>query len=98
MASNSKLRFKNGYRLGDAKSMFLRKIAEWLLEWQKEKLPNSERFTLSAQTSSALIHTTKCQAALIEDLIREEYKYVLSARFQSYSLSILKRQLERAFL
>ena len=45
-----------------------------------QKLPNSERFALSTQT---LIYTSKCQAALIEDLLREGYKYVLTARFQS---------------
>ena len=89
MVSNSKQRFRNGYRLGDAavehdvKPIFLRKFSEWLQEWQNEKLPNSERFGLSAQISSALIHTSKCQAALIEDLLREGYKYVLTIRFQS---------------
>ena len=77
MVSNSKQRFRNGYRLGDAavehdgKPIFLRKFAGWLLEWRNEKLPNSERFALSAQTNSALIQTTKCQTALIEDLLRE---------------------------
>ena len=73
MVSNSKQRFRNGYRLGyaavkhDGKPTFLRKFTEWLLEWQNEKLPTSERFALSAQTNSALIDTTKCQAALIEE-------------------------------
>ena len=89
MVSNSKQRFRNGYRLGDAaveydgKPIFLRKFAGWLLEWRNEKLPNSERFALSAQTNSALIHTTKCQTAPIEDLLREGYEYVLTARFQN---------------
>ena len=84
-----KQRFTNGYKLvgaaveHDGKPIFLRKFAEWLLEWQTEKLPNSERFAPSAQTSSASIHTTKCQAALIEDLLREGYDYVLTTRFQS---------------
>ena len=58
-------------------------FAEWLQEWQNEKLPNSERFGLSVQKSSALIHICKCQAALIENLLREGYKYVLTARFQT---------------
>ena len=84
-----KQRFTNGYKLvgaaveHDGKPIFLRKFAEWLLEWQTEKLPNSERFAPSAQTSSASIHTTKCQAGLIEDLLREGYEYVLTTRFQS---------------
>ena len=65
MVSNSKQSFRNGHRLPDeavehgGKPIFFRKFAKWLLELQNEKLPNSERFTLSAQTSSALIHTTK---------------------------------------
>ena len=42
-----------------------------------------KKFTLSAQTSSALIHTTKCQAALIEDNLRDGYKYVLTPWFQN---------------
>ena len=89
MVSNSKQRFWNGYRLAnaaiehDSKPIFLRKFVECLLESQNEKLPNSERFTLSAQTSYVLIHTTKCQAALFEDLLRELCKYVLIARFQN---------------
>ena len=63
MVFNSKQSFRNGYRLQDeavehdGKPIIFRKFAEWLLEWKNEKLPNSERITLSAQTSSVLIHT-----------------------------------------
>ena len=47
------------------------------------KLPNCEKFTLTAQTSSALKRTLRCHAALIEDLLSEDYDFVLTARFQS---------------
>ena len=89
MISNSKQRYMPNYYLGnaavlgDGKPKFLRQFAEWLIEWQDERLRNSEKFTLSAQTSIALIRTIKCQAALIEDLLEEGYDYVLTARFQS---------------
>ena len=87
--SNSKERFKqnnwlgNASVCGDGKPLFLRMFAQWLQEWQNQKLPNCQKFTLSGQTSAALIHTAKCQAALIEDLLSEGYEYVMTARFQS---------------
>ena len=87
--SNSKERFKSNYWLGNAavlsngKPQFFRLFAQWLQEWQEQKLSNCQKFTLSAQTSAALIQTAKCQAALIEDLLSEEYSYVLTARLQS---------------
>ena len=89
MISNSKQKYMTNYHLGntavlgDGKPEFLRQFAEWLVEWQEERLRNSEKFTLSAQTSAALIRTIKCQAALIEDLLEEGYDYVLTSRFQS---------------
>ena len=38
---------------------------------------------LSKQTSSALITTLRATANLIQDLLNENYFYVLTARFQS---------------
>ena len=61
-------------------------FADWLQEWQNQKLSNFQKFTLSAQTSAALIHTTLCQAALIEDLFADGYEYVLTAKFQGDTL------------
>ena len=46
------------------------------------KIPNCEKFNLSAQTSAALRRTLRCHS-LIEDLLAEGYQYVLTARFQS---------------
>lgn len=51
--------------------------------WKHEAIPNSEKFTLSAQTNSAMIQTLRCQASLIEDLLFDGYDFVLTARFQS---------------
>ena len=34
-------------------------------------------------TAKALIRTLRCQASLIEDLLDDEYHFILTARFQS---------------
>ena len=47
------------------------------------KIPNCEKFALSAQTSSALQRTLLCQASLIENFLSDGFKFVLTARFQS---------------
>ena len=67
----------------DQKPQFLRAFADWIDEWDQLKMPNCEPFTLTAQTSSALRRTLRCHAALIEDLLHEGYKFVLTSRFQS---------------
>ena len=40
-------------------------------------------FTATKQTSSALIKTLLCHAALIEELVDEGWRYVLTSRLQS---------------
>ena len=86
--SNSKSKFSNN-RLGNAairhdhKPEFFRAFADWLNKWENSRIPNFEKFTLSHQTSSALQRTLLCQASLIEDLLEENYEYILTARFQS---------------
>ena len=37
---------------GDQKPSFLRAMAEWVQPWQTERIPNCEKFTLTAQTGS----------------------------------------------
>ena len=87
--SNSKQRYDSSNRLGNAATLgdnkpeFLRAFADWLDKWDSEKIPNCEKFTLTAQTSAALKRTLRCQAALIEDLLSDGYDFVLTARFQS---------------
>ena len=79
----SSRRIGHAVKKGDKKPEFLRKFADWIDEWHDEKLPGCQKFTLSAQTASALTRTLRGQAALIEDLLSEGYKYILTARFQS---------------
>ena len=47
---------------GDQKPLFLRAMAEWVQPWQTERIPNCEKFTLIAQTGSALVRTLPCIA------------------------------------
>lgn len=87
--SNSKLRINSNNSIGNAavegdqKPLFLREFADWIESWDGIKIPNAEKFTLTAQTSSALRRTLRCHACLIEDLLGENYNFVLTARFQS---------------
>ena len=57
----------NAAIIGDNKPEFLRSFAAWVAKWQNEKIPCFETFTLTKQTSSALIRTLLCHAALIEN-------------------------------
>ena len=57
-------------------------FADWVERWDEIKLPNCENFTFSALTRSALRRTLRCHAALIEDLLNDDYDFVLKARFQ----------------
>ena len=87
--SNSKQQFNTNYRLGNAavsgdnKPKFLREFADWIEKWQQIESKKSNPFSLTPQTSHALVTTLRCTASLIEDLLREGYSYVLTARFQS---------------
>ena len=54
-----------------------------MAKWQNEKIPCFETFTFTKQTSSALIRELLCHAALIEELLDEGYRYILTSRFQS---------------
>ena len=86
--SNAKNRFSSN-RLGhaavkgDNKSKFLRAMSNWIESWTNEKIACSQKFTLSQQTSDALIRTLRAQAQLIDDLHDDGYEFVLTARFQS---------------
>ena len=80
---NTRHQVGNAAVKGDGKPEFMRQLAEWLSDWKSQAIPNSQKFTLSAQINSAMIQTLRYQAALIEDLLSEGYKFVLTARFQS---------------
>ena len=87
--SNSKVMFNTNNRIGNAaipgdkKSQFFRVFATWINEWKNLQFQRCNKYTLSAQTTNALITTLKGTASLIEDLFSEGYKYVLNSRFQT---------------
>ena len=70
--SNSKQQFNMNFHRGDAakanncKPTFLRKLADWFSEWKTQQPANTEKFTLSKQTTSALVTTLRCTATLTE--------------------------------
>ena len=96
--SNSKPQFITNFHRGDAakaddcKPTFLRKLYDWFSEWKTQQPANTETFTLSKQTTSALATTLRCTATLIEYLLQEGYAYVLTARFQT---DLLERQFSK---
>ena len=85
--SNSKQELNMNFHIGDAaklndcKPVFLRKLADWFADWKVQQSSNTEKYTLSKQTTSALVTTLRCTASLIEDLLNDGYSYVLTARF-----------------
>ena len=87
--SNSKQKLNMNFHLGDAarlndcKPEFFRKLAVWFSKWKLQQPSNSEKYTLSKQTTSALVITLRCTASLIEDLLEAGYDFVLTARFQT---------------
>ena len=50
------------------------------------RISNCQKFTLTTQTVSALARTLLCLASVIEDLLREEFDFVLTSRFHSHPL------------
>ena len=66
--SNSKMRYDSRNPLGkaavrdDMKPQFLRALADWIVEWENEKIPNGEKFCLTSQAGDALKRTLKCHA------------------------------------
>ena len=87
--SNSKAKYNslnkmgNAAIFGDKKTDFLRKLADWLESWENSQIRNSEKFTLTKQTFSALITTLRATAALVDDLLEEGFEYVLLSRFST---------------
>ena len=87
--SNSKQRYNRKFRIGDVavevdnKPLFLRAFADCLERWQALQGLNSQRFTLTKQTCSALVTTLCCNACLIEDLLSRNYEFVLTSRLQT---------------
>ena len=84
--SNSKQRYSanplgNATVFNDIKTNFFRLLAFWIQEWSI-----SSYFTLTPQTSSALINTLRSQATLIDELLNDGYDFILTSRLQSDSI------------
>ena len=75
--------YKTAVVLGDKNPAFHRKAADWFGSWKNLQIPSSEKFTLTKQTSSALVTTLRATGALTDDLLIEGFEYVLLVRFQS---------------
>ena len=60
--------------LNDNKTNFFRLLAFWFQKWY-----TSPYFTLTPQTSSALIITLQSQVMLIDELLNDGYDYILTA-------------------
>ena len=81
---NSKQKFypddiANAIRLGDGKVDFLQVFSKWLENWLK----NRSAFRFFKQTMQALIWTLRSQADLLDKLLMDDHKYILTARLQS---------------
>ena len=80
---NSNSRFNSNklahaFILNDGKPEFLRNFASWIELWC-----SSPSFCLTKQTSAALIRTLKAQASLIDELLAENYSFVIPRKLQS---------------
>ena len=58
----------------------MRSFAKWLENWLKN---GSASFRFSKQTMQALIWTLRSQADLLDELLIDDHKYILTARLQS---------------
>ena len=69
----------NAIVAGDGKTDYLDFLANWLEKWWNE----CPAFTLTANTSKALVMTLRAHSALIKELLSEEYEFVMTSRLQS---------------
>lgn len=66
-------------KAGDGKTEFLEFFANWLEEWRED----CPMFTLTNNTSKALVMTLRAQSELIKELLSEDYEFVMTSRLQS---------------
>ena len=85
---NTNNRTENAASINDRKPLFLRKLADWFGSRKSGQTANSYKFTLSKQITDALIVTLQCTASMIEDLLRDNFIYVLTARLQTDPLEL----------
>lgn len=72
----------------DNKLLLLRTETNWLERWQALQGRNSQMFTLTKQTCSALVKTLWGTASFIEYLLSRNHEYVLTSRFQVEPLEL----------
>ena len=70
----------NAITLDDEKVDFLQTFAEWLENWLKN---GNASFRFSKQTMQSLIWTLRSQADLLDKLLMNDHKYILTAHLQS---------------
>ena len=70
------------------KIMLSSSIITHVFPWTISHCQNSDKFTHSKQTSSAVIITLKWTVTLIEDLLQEGYSFILTARFLTDALEL----------
>ena len=81
--ANSNTRFtpnslNNAIIPDDGKITFYIQLSDWIESWTK-----SSKFCLTAQTSRAFATTLRAQAMLMQELLNDEYEFILTRRFQS---------------
>lgn len=72
----------------DNKLLLLRAEANWFERWQALQGRNSQMFTLTKQTCSALVKTLWGTASFIKYLLSRNHEYVLTSRFQAEPLEL----------
>ena len=78
---NHSLQLANGIRPNDGKTDFLLKFALWVESWKTKNLQ-----FFSEQTWKALVQSTRAIATLCNDLLNEDYDFILTSRFQTDAL------------
>ena len=62
---NTNNRIGNAACINDRKPLFLRKLADWFGSWKSGQTANSHKFTLSTQTTDALIVMLQCTVYML---------------------------------
>ena len=75
---NTSNMFGNAIFCSDSKPEFLLSFATWIEQWS-----TSQNFSITKQTSQALITTLKDTSCSLSEVFNEGYKYFLTVRFQS---------------
>ena len=80
---NKRRKFGNAAVRGDGEFNFLRNFVSWPNNWRNKYISIAQIFTLTAQTSAAVICILRCHVALVEDFLSYGQEFVLTARLQT---------------